>query len=212
MSRFSNTYRDLNEADGARDPFTEERYAQMVRYVGRPSGTHPFVALDVVCHTGRGGPIIARIGNGTCVVGLDIVASRLAQLPPEYDGGLSGLTVSLPIASSSVDVILAGEFIEHLYPADVQPSLEEFWRVLRVGGQLILTTPNPQDVKLRLRGDSVLGGPHLSQHTPASLKHRLAITGFQYLRTRGSGKTSRYLGTWLPLRLYGSFLIAGTKR
>lgn len=42
------------------------------------------------------------------------------------------------------DVVVAGEFIEHLVYHDFIFSLKEFFRVLRPGGRLLLTTPNPE--------------------------------------------------------------------
>jgi len=39
------------------------------------------------------------------------------------------------------------EFIEYIYQADVDQTLGEIFRVLKIGGRLLLTTPNPGDVK-----------------------------------------------------------------
>jgi predicted SAM-dependent methyltransferase len=106
---------------------------------------------------------------------------------------------------------VAGEFIEHLYPSDVDRTLAEIFRVLRIGGQVMLTTPNPSDIKRRLRGRSILGGAHVSQHHADALKMKLRMTGFSSVRILGSGKVSRHLGPHFPLPIYGSYLALGRK-
>ena len=62
----------------------------------------------------------------------------------------------LPVPSSSFDLALCTEVIEHL-PNSPKPLLEEIRRVLRPGGFLLLTTPNAGSVRARntaLRGRS----------------------------------------------------------
>jgi ubiquinone/menaquinone biosynthesis C-methylase UbiE len=55
----------------------------------------------------------------------------------------------LPIEGSSVDIVIAGEIIEHL----INPFrfLLEIKRVLKNGGQLIISTPNEVDLKSRIK-------------------------------------------------------------
>jgi SAM-dependent methyltransferase len=109
---------------------------------------------------------------------------------------------------ASFDAIVAGEFIEHLSEADVGRTLQEFARVLRPGGKLLMTTPNPDYWRFRLTGRSVLGGAHLSQHRASSLAARLGRHGFSDVSVCGSGRWSRYLGEGFPFPLaYGSYLI-----
>jgi SAM-dependent methyltransferase len=48
---------------------------------------------------------------------------------------------SLPFADRSVDGVILGEFLEH--QSDALPFLRECSRVLKPGGQLLITTPNP---------------------------------------------------------------------
>lgn len=45
-------------------------------------------------------------------------------------------------ADRSVDEIQCHQVIEHLFPKDWPPTLDEFWRVLRPGGKLIISTPD----------------------------------------------------------------------
>jgi 2-polyprenyl-3-methyl-5-hydroxy-6-metoxy-1,4-benzoquinol methylase len=58
-----------------------------------------------------------------------------------YDG------TKLPHASESFDLVIAIEVIEHV--TDKAQVVREAWRVLRPGGQLFMTTPNPTCWALR---------------------------------------------------------------
>jgi SAM-dependent methyltransferase len=58
-----------------------------------------------------------------------------------YDGN------TLPFESGTFDLALAIEVIEHV--VDKAKFLSEVWRVLRPGGRVFLTTPNPQCWTLR---------------------------------------------------------------
>jgi predicted SAM-dependent methyltransferase len=117
----------------------------------------------------------------------------------------------MPIDETSFDAVIAGEFIEHL-PTALMPSfLHEAFRVLKIGGVLAITTPNPSDLKRRLRGGTVLGGSHVSQHHAKTLRLQFLMVGFAHVRLRGTGKVSTYLGTRFPLQIYGSYMLIGRK-
>jgi hypothetical protein len=111
-----------------------------------------------------------------------------------------------------MDGIVAGEFLEHLYPSDVDPTLCEFQRVLRIGGILLMTTPNPYSLNMRRRKGSVYGVAHLTQHFPEVLSWRLKMHGFSKVRICGSGRASLKVGEKFPwLSVYGSYLISAVK-
>lgn len=200
---------NLKQPESETDPFTVQRYRQFARH----AGPHPARVLDVGCGTGRGGVEFKRVHPSARLYGLDIVKDRLAQLPSAYDDSLLGLAVDIPMDSGSVDTVLAGEFLEHLRPHDVDAALCEFQRLLSMGGKLLLTTPHPGYVKLVVKGGTVLTPGHLTQHHPRILKSRILAHGFRSVSLRGSGQVSGYLGEHLrPLRLYGSYLVVATKR
>jgi predicted SAM-dependent methyltransferase len=98
------------------------------------------------------------------------------------------------MADQPCDAIVAGEFIEHLYPSDVDTTLCEFQRILSIGGSLLITTPNPYSLKLRKIKGTVYGTAHLTQHFPKILKYRLMMHGFSHVKIIGSGKATVYFG------------------
>jgi 2-polyprenyl-3-methyl-5-hydroxy-6-metoxy-1,4-benzoquinol methylase len=191
------------------DTFTERRYQQFTRHFRRETQR----VLDVGCNTGRGGPAMKAINPNLQITGLDCVQERIAALNRTvYEAGICGFTQDIAAPSDSFDAIVAGEFIEHVPPDLVFPTLCEFFRLLRLKGVLLLTTPNPLYLKNRLGGASVLGGAHISQHRHRNLRRRLEDIGFSHIKIRGSGRVSIVMGERFPiLAAYGSYLVEAVK-
>lgn len=199
---------NMNQPESEVDPFTEERYKQFFGFL--PAGARNI--LDIGCNTGRGGNVLKALNGNLMMYGLDVVQDRLNRLPKNvYEKGVHGYSTQIPNEDGIYDAVLAGEFIEHIYQADVDKTLCEIFRVLKIGGRFLLTTPNPGDIKRKIRGRSILGGAHVSQHFPDMLKLKLQMAGFSRVRIYGSGKVSRYLGDRFPLFIYGSYLAMGDK-
>lgn len=211
----SDTPLDLIEANRAQhvsetDTFTPGRYRQMHAHFPK----HAINILDVGCNTGRGGSILHALDPVYKLTGLDCVPERLATLDKTvYQEAICGFSNKIPSENSCFDVIVGGEFIEHVPPLQVDATLAEFFRVLRLKGRLLLTTPNPDYLKNRLKRLSVLQEKsHVTQHYPNALAFRLRMIGFSRIRIFGSGRVSMYLGQRFPwLSVYGSYLIQGDK-
>jgi ubiquinone/menaquinone biosynthesis C-methylase UbiE len=199
---------NLEQGISETDLFTVERYSQFNRFL--PLGVRSI--LDAGANTGRGGQRLAELSPLYELTALDCVQSRLDALPKCYRGAICGLSDAIPAEDQSFDAIVAGEFLEHLYPSDVDPTLCEFQRILKVRGRLLMTTPNPMYIRLLLSDKTVYTVSHLTQHWPSVLRIRLRMHGFSRVKIYGSGKASRYLGYYFPLRtLYGSYLITADK-
>jgi ubiquinone/menaquinone biosynthesis C-methylase UbiE len=191
------------------DPFTLERYEQFYKFF--PEGASRI--LDVGCNTGRGGVHLKKIDPSLTLCGLDCVQTRLESLPECYSEKIYGLSTDVPIEDRSVDVIAAGEFLQCLYPSDVDRTLCEFQRVLKSRGRLLITIPNPNYIKDKIYNLSIYDHVgQLSQHFPDALRTRLLMHGFSKIKILGSGKVSRYLGWYFPIiSAYGSYLIVASK-
>ncbi|MFC3503307.1 class I SAM-dependent methyltransferase [Micromonospora krabiensis] len=101
--------------------------------------------LDVGCGDGSFLAHLAATLPGQDVrwIGVDYSEHQLARaaaLPYEFHR--CDLGEGIPLPDASVDLVHAGEVLEHLYDPD--RMLEECARVLRPGGHLVLTTPNLQ--------------------------------------------------------------------
>ncbi|WNZ27683.1 class I SAM-dependent methyltransferase [Leptolyngbya sp. NK1-12] len=205
------TYEELNlaQTESETDSFTLDRYRQFFQHFPRGVET----VLDVGCNTGRGGQILKALQPSLKIAGLDCVESRLKRIPKSiYDRAICSYSTSINSQDAEFDVVVAGEFIEHLYPDDVTQTLKEFYRILKPNARLLLTTPNPDYLRLKLTGGSVLGGAHVSQHFIGNLRQLLESCGFVNIRILGSGKVSRLLGERCPvLAFYGSYLAIADK-
>jgi ubiquinone/menaquinone biosynthesis C-methylase UbiE len=206
---------DLVEANRSQrisetDLFTPDRYRQMQSHFPK----HAKKILDMGCNIGRGGKVLKAINPAYELTGLDCVPERLATLDKSvYQQALCGFSSNLPVSNNHFDVIVGGEFIEHVPPSQIDPTLAEFFRVLQLKGRLLLTTPNPNYLKNKLKNLSVLlEESHLSQHFPDALTHRMRLIGFSQISVFGSGRVSSYIGQRFPwLSVYGSYLIQGDK-
>lgn len=206
-------YEQLNklQKNSETNPLTPARYRQFVRHFPAQAES----VLDVGCNNGRGGIVIKEmLGVGVTQYGLECVKERIEQIPAGvYEKVFYGLANSIPLPDSSVDVVVAGEIIEHVQPHEVDAVIFEFFRVLKLGGRLLMTTPNPSYLRNRMRGYSVLGDiGHVSQHHPRAMKLRLLLAGFARVKTRGSGRPANYISEYFPyLPAYGIYLIYADK-
>lgn len=100
--------------------------------------------LDFGCGTGDLAVWLAH--NGYPVTACDFSGEMMRQLP-RNDPGLTALVLdvdwrSLPLAAGSYDAVVASSVLE--YVADVDAVLGELARVLRPGGVLLATVPDPR--------------------------------------------------------------------
>jgi SAM-dependent methyltransferase len=128
------------------------------------------IVLDVACGTGYGARILREAGARR-VVSLDVSRdalrfgiSRYAPLPVCSDAH------RLPLRTASCEAVVSLETIEHLW--DPVAFANELSRILRPGGELLLSTPN---------GARSLGtNPyHLHEMTLDQLRALLKETGFR---------------------------------
>lgn len=100
--------------------------------------------LDCACGTGYGVRILRKIGEATGVIGVDIDDRALAYASERHQVASSSFICSsgdrLPVADRVFDAITSFETIEHV--PDDAALIEEFHRVLRADGILIISTPN----------------------------------------------------------------------
>jgi GT2 family glycosyltransferase/ubiquinone/menaquinone biosynthesis C-methylase UbiE/glycosyltransferase involved in cell wall biosynthesis len=133
--------------------FTGERYIPSLRGRIRYEHLHRYAAaselvrnkdvLDVACGEGYGSAILA--GSARTVLGIDNAGDVIDHASSAY-ASVSNLRFQvgdarqLPLESSSVDVVVSFETLEHL--AEQDEMLAEIVRVLRPDGILILSSPN----------------------------------------------------------------------
>ena len=96
-------------------------------------------ALDAGCGYGLFSAVAA--GRGAIVVSLDLGERLVARARARAGSrGVVADACHLPIRDGSFDVVIASEMLEHT--ATPQRAIDELARSVRVGGLLMLTTPN----------------------------------------------------------------------
>jgi SAM-dependent methyltransferase len=143
----------------------------VAEYLG---GREPGVALDAACGTGRFAEFLAK--RGRQVIGVDSSPDMLArarQRVPEGEFHAAELD-RLPLPDDSVDVIVCALALVHV--PRLQPVLAEFARVLRPGGDLVISDLHHE---LVTRGSVIKArGPAGEPCIVATYRHQLG----DYLR------------------------------
>ena len=134
----------------------------------------PGVALDAACGTGRFAEFLARRGHQ--VIGVDSSPDMLAHARrrvPDGEFHLAELD-RLPLPDDSADVIVCALALVHV--PRLQPVLAEFARVLRPGGDLVISDVHHE---LVTRGSVIKArGPGGKPCLAATYRHQLG----DYLR------------------------------
>ncbi len=95
------------------------------------------LALDVACGAGFGLEMLSRAG--VRAIGVDYDHAPLAHIRDRRSVVQADATC-LPFNDNWFDAVVSFETIEHVY--DAAALVAEFRRVLKPGGQLLLSTPN----------------------------------------------------------------------
>jgi O-antigen biosynthesis protein len=99
--------------------------------------------LDAGCGTGYGMRLLAE-GGARSVKGVDIDPDAVTEAAARFgdsEAVLQGDLLDLPLPDASFDVVVCFEAIEHV--ADASRAFGELRRVLRPGGLLLVSSPNP---------------------------------------------------------------------
>lgn len=143
-------------------------------------------AVDVACGTGR---LTARlVARGYSVTGIDASPAMLdvarGRRLPGADF-LEGSFADLPVATDSADLAVCGLALTHV--VDLRPAFAEFARVLRPGGQLVISDAH-HDLVL-LGSAPIAAGPNGEPMLSTTVRHpataylRAALaTGFSVRR------------------------------
>jgi SAM-dependent methyltransferase len=134
----------------------------------------PGVALDAACGTGRFAEFLARRGHR--VIGVDSSPDMLAQARQRVPAGEFGVAEldRLPLPDDCADVIVCALALVHV--PRLHPVLAEFARVLRPGGDLVISDLHHERVT---RGSVIKArGPAGEPCIVATYRHHLG----DYLR------------------------------
>ncbi len=172
------------------------QYGSLVAFASFGNRKH-LRALDAGCGAGPG--LRYLDSRGWRAFGTDFVDYPLTvahQRVPSARLARSDLSVPLPFASASFDLILLSEVIEHL--EGVRTLLDECLRVLVLGGALVATTPNLWDIRKHWQGERWSGyvdKTHRRLFNPRSLAEALRAAGFARVRVKSGFKPMAWISS-----------------
>jgi SAM-dependent methyltransferase len=102
------------------------------------------VVLDIPAGRGRTASYLKNAGAR--VIALDLFPESFKH--PTIECRYADLNETLPVDSDTIDSVICQEGIEHV--TDQPAALREFSRVLKSGGRLFITTPNPSNLRSRI--------------------------------------------------------------
>jgi SAM-dependent methyltransferase len=139
------------------------------------------VVLEAGCGEGYGADVLAATARH--VIGLDYDAQTAGHVARRYPRvrAVRGNLATIPLRSSTVDVVASLQVIEHLW--DQEGFLAECVRVLRPGGRLLITTPNRITFSPGL--DTPVNPFHTRELSAAELAGLLRGAGLEVLRMAG---------------------------
>jgi len=137
--------------DALIDIFNESRRQfHLERYNFTTKFSRNKVIADIACGTGYGTDLLKRRGNALKVYGVDICSEAINYANMHYSNQdveyicSSGETTGLE--NETIDVVVSFETIEHV-PNDLS-LLKEFYRILKIGGILVCSTPNEWPIEI----------------------------------------------------------------
>lgn len=144
VRNFYSQPRFVDEPEFSQDPVVE--HEQKCRYDALVSLLDDYaLALDAGCGNGRYFNMLT--GHVSRIIGVDfskdmlsMARSKVDNLPVGQAGVLFGDLTRLPFRESSFDLIVSIEVLEHV--SNWEQAVLEFYRLLKPGGSLILSTPN----------------------------------------------------------------------
>ncbi len=159
------------------------------------------LAEQVVLDLGSGGRPISSGLTSRLLIRADIRPAIRPTL-------VCDLTEPVPLGTHTVDLVIAGEIIEHIVAS--RKFLAEIHRVLVPGGRLLLSTPNVVSLKYRVafllgripahaaradytyaKGDPAFGWGHVRDYSFGEVRAVLEDNGFRVTAEHGIGLTWR---------------------
>lgn len=130
----------------------------MIKYIKYFLKKNEIKWLDIGC--GLGYFVKEAVEEGVDCYGIDISEYAVKNAIIKDRIKLGSIT-NIPFGDETFDVVSAFDVIEHIHPKDTEKAFSEIYRVLKKGGYLIMTTPNPCHI-----GDWIRDDTHINVRPP----------------------------------------------
>lgn len=158
--------------------------------------------LDIGCATGFFLDAARQRGWNPYGVELSEYSSGIARQKIGTDRIITGRVEEAAFNDAVFDAIIMTDVIEHV--SDVHSFLREVTRILKPGGIISITTPNPAGLSCRLLGRNWphYKLEHLMYYTPGALELLLEPMGYNRLHLSAATKTLTLAYLELQMRTY----------
>lgn len=173
-------------------------------YVGmakllRKLGTNILKTEQPIVEIGCGyGPWLELYGEtNTVIIGTDLSMYALSEIRRQHATWpiAAAEAANMPFGSGTVGTLLAFEVLEHLDAP--QQAIEEMYRITRLGGLVVATTPNPLgDILPGI--DSNSDRTHISVLPPEQWRRRFMAAGFPSVQVVTAYQIP-YVWRWSPV-------------
>jgi SAM-dependent methyltransferase len=119
-------------------------HRRVARYIAALPDLAGKLVVDIPCGDGRTTHEFLKKGAAVRAFDLNPAFMKVKEVKVEF----ADLCEPLPVESGTADFVVCQEGIEHL--PDPLKTLQEFNRILKKGGKLLLTTPNYSHLRARL--------------------------------------------------------------
>jgi len=179
------------------DARRDAAWINIVEYLQRWWNPDTAAILDV----GAGYCTFVNNARGARRVAVDIHPRLREHAAPEVETVRAAASDLSPLPDGTFDLVFASNLLEHLTRVEIGRTLEEFRRVLRPGGRLILMQPNFRLCAKEYFDDYT----HLTPLSDRSLGDLLTVAGFRVvhaeprflpLTLKGRGGNLTFLMPW----------------
>ncbi len=135
-----------------KDLYFAKRFGDQILRKSGLSLQSPLTVLDFGCGPGFLYDHVRALGAAWTYTGADFSADSARQLreraaaDPRFGGAHHLTALPVPLADASLDAAFLVEVVEHVNDDYLLPTLREMHRLLKPGGQLVISTPNREDL------------------------------------------------------------------
>lgn len=191
----------INCGDGATERMKQATFHDKLAVIEKNMPTKGRI-LDIGCATGFFLDAARQRGWEPYGVELSSYSSGIAREKIGDDRVFNGQVAEAHFAHDFFDAVVMTDVIEHVVA--VRPFIAEVVRILRPGGVVAITTPNPQSLSCRMLGRHWphYKLEHLLYFTPDALSLLLEPMGLKRLELISATKTLTFSYLNLQMRTY----------